>query len=70
MGLSDILSSDIFPSDILPSLMEPLGAEVCFILSIVPLSASVEPQAAVPTASAATRRAADTILRVRIGTPR
>ena len=74
VGLSDILSSDIFPSsvlpslifpsDILPSLMVPFGVEVCSILS---LSAFVEPQAAVPTARAATSRAADTILRVRMG---
>ena len=58
--------SDILPSPILSSVILSLGVDVSCMAG---LSLSIEPQAAVPTARAATRREADTAVRMRMGSP-
>ena len=54
------------PSVILSSVILSLGVDVSCMAG---LSLSIEPQAAVPTARAATRREADTAVRMRMGSP-
>ena len=66
---SVILSSGVMlplPSVILSSVILSLGVDVSCMAG---LSLSIEPQAAVPTARAATRREADTAVRMRMGSP-